>query len=233
MMIYKVDWRNLPHRSCVSPSPLSFLLIHKLNTFLSSSILYLQCIQTMTVHNPDDRAPIRGLPLPRLPPLLFHIRHADSQANYPDITKCEYNITAAEPIPAESTWADINALAKRHQNWYNKRPSCFISTFRDEKHARNWGKQRKGPVYMYVVDTTRLEHGQCVLRMAKGPVPDTEEYLFFDQIPGDAIREREMIKGPADLSPKGEDTNVTTSSTTSSPSTPSPATPSPSTPSPK
>ena len=85
--------------------------------------------------------------------------------------------------------ARLADIAEKHQNWRSPLPSFFISAFDDFNHARFWGLQRRGPVYMYTIDTYKLPlNGQWVFWLEKG-----NEYLFVDKIPGDAIvAEQEM-----------------------------------------
>ncbi|KAL0467518.1 hypothetical protein QR685DRAFT_574318 [Neurospora intermedia] len=113
--------------------------------------------------------------LAHLPELLFHIQHADSQATYSD---SEIGIKAAD-----TAFGQLST---------NRRPSCFISTFKLSEHARHWGSQRKGPVYMYTINTRLLPQsaGKWVFWSSKSP----HEYLFLDQIPRDAIVASEKIR---------------------------------------
>lgn len=123
-----------------------------------------------------------------LPTFLYHIEHANSQADHSGP-----NIEAADPTPGPLTWSELEKRAQEHRDWYNKRPSCFVSAFKGFKHAHNWGRQQtsKGPVYMYTIDTRRLPRSGpmiIVLRM-----PNSQEYLFLGQIPNKVIVDKEQI----------------------------------------
>ncbi|EGO54845.1 hypothetical protein NEUTE1DRAFT_49755, partial [Neurospora tetrasperma FGSC 2508] len=129
---------------------------------------------------------------PQLPEFLFHIQHADSQATYSD---SEISIKAADTAFGLSSVSDASELlghAIRRQDWTNRRPSRFISTFEDAEQARQWGYLRNGPVYMYIINPRLLPRsaGKCVFWLSNSPY----EYLILDQIPRDAIVASEKIR---------------------------------------
>ena len=144
-----------------------------------------------------------------LPRYLYHIEHADSQAVHPGGGQ---DIIAADSSSREDTTSHLRlgfiemerftARAQEHQNWGSRRPSFFISAFEDFSHARNWGlkRRRKGPVYMYTIDTTKLpKSGQWVFWLE-----NHNEYLFVDRIPGAAIVvEQEITPLPGEMRDRG------------------------------
>ncbi|EAA26836.2 hypothetical protein GE21DRAFT_9521 [Neurospora crassa] len=134
-------------------------------------------------HNQED---------PQFPEFLFHIQHADSQATYSD---SEISIKAADTAFGPSSVSDASELlghAIRRQDWTDRRPSRFISTFEDAEQARQWGYLRNGPVYMYIINTRLLPQsaGKWVFWLSNSPC----EYLILDQIPRNAIVASEKIR---------------------------------------
>ena len=82
--------------------------------------------------------------------------------------------------------AELRNKVKNHVNWYNKRPSMFISTFGSYKHAENWALKRDGPVYLLAFDTNMLPADQLVFqphRLGVNTKWSGDEYLFFREIP--------------------------------------------------
>lgn len=182
---------GFPHLWSFSVRPSGALLPHR-----SLSELHLSCltlvIPTMPPRQSDCWVARDQEDLAHLPELLFHIQHADSQATYSD---SEIGIKAADTAFGQLSVSDAGELgdhARNHQDWTNRRPSCFISTFKLSEHARHWGSQRKGPVYMYTINTRLLPQsaGKWVFWSSKSP----HEYLFLDQIPRDAIVASEKIR---------------------------------------
>ena len=130
-----------------------------------------------------------------LPRFLYHIQHVGSQSLFygPNFS---LGLKAAETSCNEFSLHELAIRALEHQDWYNKRPSCFISAFDNKRHARNWAKKfMNEPVYMHIIDTNELPtRGQWVFSVPQRNNKSLDEYLFLHRIPGIAIVGSLMIK---------------------------------------
>ncbi|KAK3401404.1 hypothetical protein B0T20DRAFT_114409 [Sordaria brevicollis] len=142
----------------------------------------------------------------KLPPYLYHVQHADSQATtyYLD-SDCDSEsdassspefptIEASAPPLKTYFYRDLAARAVIHQKWSSKVPSCFISAFDDFDHARNWAAQRlqrgRGPVHLYTIDTQKIQ-GKHIWVFCD---PNEDEYFFLHRIPRDVIVDSQEVK---------------------------------------
>ncbi|RVD80321.1 uncharacterized protein DFL_008223 [Arthrobotrys flagrans] len=92
-----------------------------------------------------------------------------------------------------------------HLNWRSRTPSRFISTFSDRSHAFAWARnwQQKHPDGWYFImtikprKTDKIYHMETVIDRSEVGIPSdcpfritqSDEYLFFRQIPEDRIVE--------------------------------------------
>ena len=131
----------------------------------------------------------------RLPSTLYRIDYTDAQTTFDPAKGFVASDPRAPPL-AELNYLRLAFLS--HASW-GRVPSPFISTFADERHARNWAlAQGDVSVRMMVIDTTRLPTGQ-VLRAVDGyqklgiEVPANarteHEYLCLNRIPATAVVE--------------------------------------------
>ncbi|KAK1773620.1 hypothetical protein QBC45DRAFT_397868 [Copromyces sp. CBS 386.78] len=133
----------------------------------------------------------------QLPPLLYHVRHADSSSWFgPPPTD---HLLAGNISQRVFSWDELNELAMIHAyNLPTMGPTRFLSTFEDLEEAQNWASYRRGPVSIHVISTGHFPDDAIVLR-----IPNTSEYLFLHWIPGCAIVA--YVKNPLQKRPKVEE----------------------------
>ncbi|KFA69838.1 hypothetical protein S40285_09996 [Stachybotrys chlorohalonatus IBT 40285] len=133
---------------------------------------------------------------------LWRVTHPGSQSRRDDAT---LDLVAADGARALASEADVKTAVRDHVVGLNRRPSCFLSAFADEHHARRWAKQRAGPDYAIVlleIDTALLTPDALVfaLRGLAGrlgiscPYAD-DEFLILRRIPIQAqVREMDLAE---------------------------------------
>ncbi|KAH8586109.1 hypothetical protein B0O99DRAFT_84920 [Bisporella sp. PMI_857] len=117
-------------------------------------------------------------------------------------TQSQRNSSTGDLIASDSSRrikdeAELKQATKEHIDWWSRKPSCFLSVFSDEKHARHWAKQRsktQSDVYIYKIDTTNLPTDTYLfdvdsLKARLGFVhpTSTHEFLFLHRITAQAI----------------------------------------------
>ncbi|KAK1773616.1 hypothetical protein QBC45DRAFT_72793 [Copromyces sp. CBS 386.78] len=128
-----------------------------------------------------------------IPTYLYFVEHAGSQSWEDD----ENDYVAADTCrTGRRGLVHLQESIHQHVNWYNRRPTCFISTFSNYNHAWNWASQRYGPVTIHTIDTRCIEEDCPPIFYAPDFTDNcwkTSEYLFLDYIPGDAITYRRCL----------------------------------------
>ncbi|KAF2970371.1 hypothetical protein GQX73_g3195 [Xylaria multiplex] len=126
---------------------------------------------------------------------LWRVIHSQSQSRQDPVTK---DLVAADSDREISDRLSLKQAAEEHFNWRSRRPSCFLSVFSSEQHARKWAKKREtasGTVYIHEIDTTRLPPGIyifCAVSLARKlgithPY-SANEFVFLHRIPSESIR---------------------------------------------
>ncbi|KAH8802520.1 hypothetical protein F5884DRAFT_860883 [Xylogone sp. PMI_703] len=128
-----------------------------------------------------------------LPNMLWKVIHSGTQSRQDPHTK---DLTASDNTRIISNILELKQVVEAHLDWWNRQPSCFLSVFSDERHARNWAKQRErtsSQVYIYQIDTRNLPTDAYPLDLDLMKVrlsitnPSTHELLFLHRIPAQAI----------------------------------------------
>ena len=90
-----------------------------------------------------------------LPPLLWRVTHAGSQYRDDPATTDQ---VASDSTRTISNKPILRRVAKDHFEWACRNPSCFLSAFRCQQHARRWARGRRGygEVYIHVIDTAKI-----------------------------------------------------------------------------
>jgi hypothetical protein len=62
-------------------------------------------------------------------------------------TQSQRDLFTGDLIASDSTRiirdeSELKQAVEAHIDWLGRQPSCFLSVFSDEQHARNWAKQR-------------------------------------------------------------------------------------------
>ena len=125
-----------------------------------------------------------------LPRRLWRVTHGNSQSRWEKDTG---HLVAADQLREFHNGRGLKEAVEEHINWHSSEPSCFLSVFSDEDHARKWAAQREKknpPAYIHEIDTTRLPVSAYVLDMEvlmakldiKNPYP-AHELLFLHRIP--------------------------------------------------
>lgn len=79
------------------------------------------------------------------------------------------SIFAADRIRTFSDESELKDAIIEHIDWYSREPSCFISTFDDEQHARHWARRLydrgEENIEIHKISTTLLPLGALLLHM--------------------------------------------------------------------
>jgi hypothetical protein len=135
-----------------------------------------------------------------LPSSLWRVAHPESQARKDPVTG---DVVAQDRTRAISDELSLKQAAERHFNWTNRQPSCFLSVFSSDTHARRWANQRErthdlnsiGEVYIQEIDTTKLPADTYVFdavslaaRLHISHQYSSDEFIFLHRIPGRSLR---------------------------------------------
>ena len=129
-----------------------------------------------------------------LPKTLWKVIHCGTQSQTDPFTG---DLIASDSTRIFSDSSELKQAIEAHIDWWSRQPSCFLSVFSDEQHARNWAKQREqtqSEVYIYEINTTKLPIdafvlGIDLLKVTLGIVhpSSTHELLFLHRIPAQAM----------------------------------------------
>lgn len=138
-----------------------------------------------------------------LPNALWRVTHSGTQSRQDPDTG---DIVASARTNTFSNRADLKQATEEHFDWSSRRRSCFLSVFRCETHALNWGKKQcKGgtqdTVYIHEIDTTKLPRNDVHVfdavdltkELGNKHQPSTNELLFLHRIPRESITRTRSI----------------------------------------
>ncbi|KAF7551792.1 hypothetical protein G7046_g7612 [Stylonectria norvegica] len=86
--------------------------------------------------------------------------------------------------------AELRDAIRKHLDWRSRTPSCFLSVFTDERHARNWAKlisERCDWVRVCQIATIMLRSSTCIFDPSEMVGQHNNELLFLHQIPSLAL----------------------------------------------
>lgn len=129
-----------------------------------------------------------------LPGTFWRVIHSNTQSRQDCATG---DIVAADSTRIFSDETSLKQAVESHFVWNRLQgPSCFLSVFSCEQHARIWAKRLNGEVIIiHEIDTTRLPAYTYVFNAKwlaeklniKHPC-STNEFMFLYRIPGDSLR---------------------------------------------
>jgi hypothetical protein len=133
-----------------------------------------------------------------IPPRLWRVTHSNSQCR-----RDGEHIVAADTTTTFRNEAELRAAVEAHLVWHSSQPkSCFLSTFWDEEHARNWGNRRQDgekTVKLHTIDTTDLPKDFPIFELndltAKLNIQfkSEHEYLILHRIPSQCLVESRKL----------------------------------------
>ncbi|KAI1131603.1 hypothetical protein F5Y10DRAFT_261984 [Nemania abortiva] len=135
-----------------------------------------------------------------LPNPLWRVTHSQSQSKQDPVTG---DLVASDSDRKISDKSSLKQAVEEHFNWGSRRPSCFLSVFKNKEHARRWAKRRErtiGVVYIHEIDTNRLPLGTYIFDAASlvtslgivHPYSD-DELIFLHRIPSESLRKAEAL----------------------------------------
>jgi hypothetical protein len=135
-----------------------------------------------------------------VPKKLWRVIHFESQCRQDEVTN---DIVAADTTRAIYTKWSLKQAAEEHFDWFSRRPSCFLSTFSCQKHARRWAEQRQlkhdhhsimDEVYLQEIDTTKLpvdtyvfDATSLAVRLRIDHPYSDDEFIFLYRIPSASL----------------------------------------------
>nr|CEG03909.1 unnamed protein product [Fusarium acuminatum CS5907] len=133
-----------------------------------------------------------------LPKTLWRVTHSGSQSHRDPVTK---DLVASDRTRTISAKSSLKQAAEGHFDWGNRQPSCFLSVFSCEKHARRWAEQRRwthdrlmDEVYLHEIDTTKLPADTYVFdalslisKLDIGHPYSSDEFIFLYRIPSESL----------------------------------------------
>jgi hypothetical protein len=140
-----------------------------------------------------------------LPKTLWMVTHSKSRSRRDLVTG---DLVASDSTRAISDKSSLKQAAEKHFDWGCRQPSCFLSVFSYEQHARKWAKQRErtqdpgsiDEVYIHKIDTTRLPADTYVFNAvslsAKLDIVhphSTDELIFLHCILGQSLRRTQSL----------------------------------------
>jgi hypothetical protein len=131
--------------------------------------------------------------------------HSNSQSRQDLATG---DLVASDSTRVISDESSLKEAAEEHFHWVCRQPSCFLSVFSSEQHARRWAKQRErtqdvgsiDEIYIHEIDTTKLPAFTYVFDAASLTAGlhivhthPTDELIFLHRIPGEALRRKRSL----------------------------------------
>ncbi|KAF4035390.1 putative tyrosinase Copper binding domain-containing protein [Phytophthora infestans] len=99
------------------------------------------------------------------------------------------------------TKTQFKKTVESHLNWYNRKPTPFVSVFEDREHALNWAGLRGDQVVMLEVNASQLGCLFSVWSLVMSGLVNTrlsdhvyqDEYLVLRGIPEQSIINRHVV----------------------------------------
>jgi len=89
----------------------------------------------------------------RLPKRLWRVTHSETQSR---IERPNGDLVASDSTRVITNTSGLKDAVKAYIDWRSRLPSCFLSVFNNERHARNLAAQRErtqSPVYIHPQST--------------------------------------------------------------------------------
>ena len=134
---------------------------------------------------------------------LWRVTHRNSQSRW---DKSSFQMVAADTSRKFTSEASLKEAVEAHIDWGSRKPSCFLSVFSDEYHARSWASLLNPPVYIHEIETTYLPIGPCLVLDVKLLMADLDiehrypdhELLFMYRIHSGDITTSKTLSGEPD-----------------------------------